>query len=89
MNNETPTKDNLVHPGFGNLNSLLCVCDRGKEESTQHLFFDCSIFGDLWIGVLKWLGVSSAYPNNALQHTHYFCGFFSGCKSVHDKLYVI
>lgn len=46
LNNRIPTKDNLVRHDFGNLNSLMCNSDWEKDESTQHLFFDCPILGD-------------------------------------------
>jgi hypothetical protein len=34
-------------------------------ETTNHLFFDCSGSGKLWVDDLSWLGISCAMINNS------------------------
>jgi hypothetical protein len=38
--------------------ACLCVKGCGVEESSSHIFFDCMVFHNMWMEILKWLGVS-------------------------------
>lgn len=38
----------------------MCVTGCREVETTQHLFFSCTIFRDLWHLVRDWIGVSGA-----------------------------
>jgi hypothetical protein len=43
LKNKLPSKDNLLHRGMNQLDSVLCVEDCGVAETSDHLFFDCKL----------------------------------------------
>ncbi|KHN42750.1 hypothetical protein glysoja_030233, partial [Glycine soja] len=49
-----PTKDRLLR--FGMLGDKICCFCEGPE-SHDHLFFGCSVLGDVWKQVLEWIQV--------------------------------
>jgi hypothetical protein len=43
LKNKMPSKDNLLHRGMNQLDSMLCAGDCGVAETSDHLFFDCKL----------------------------------------------
>jgi len=54
-----PTKDNLITREIIQAKANVCVGGYEVQESTEHLFITCSHFGQLWMQIRSWLGVSS------------------------------
>ncbi|GAU44404.1 hypothetical protein TSUD_246300 [Trifolium subterraneum] len=75
-----PTKDNLEKRGVQLNSTSLCVGGCGPEENTYHIFFNCPMLSIVWIGSLKWLGVSTAYSERGFDHLKMFKGLLVGEK---------
>jgi len=62
-----PTKDNLLACGILHHDNQLCGgC--GMEETTNHLFISCPIFGTIWYQVRCWFGISRVDPMSLTEH---------------------
>jgi len=66
--NRLPTKANLFQRGIIHSEDQRCVSGCGEIEMDTHLFFSCSIFGQVWQLVRRWLGVYSAEPSTIVDH---------------------
>ncbi len=64
LENRFLTKDNIFKRGRRNGDKLCQFCD--KEESIQHLFFDCSVAKLVWNAMLCALNITSASDINHL-----------------------
>lgn len=53
--------------------SLRYVGGRGLNEIAQHLCFEFSKFGRVWMEVLGWLRIKSVLAVEMLAHAQYFC----------------
>jgi hypothetical protein len=81
---------------WNNLVSLRLHCLLGDyfiivwlKQLTNHLFFDCSGSGKLWVDDLSWLGISCAMINNSFCRAVQFIGLVSQWKKVNEWFYVI
>jgi hypothetical protein len=61
-----PTRDNLRYRGvIGNGDNLFPVC-AGDTETRRHLFLHCRFAAGVWFLVIRWLGVITVLPPNAM-----------------------
>jgi len=67
-----PTKDNLFHRGAIDNDSRMCVAGCGFQESSQHLFLHCNVFGSVWHFIYKWIGVVVVTPYTVPDHFNQF-----------------
>lgn len=80
LRSRLPTKANLVAQGILAPDAQLCVVGCGVVETAQHLFVSCPIFGDLWLHVHHWVGVSGADPHDIVDHFSQF--MYLACGAV-------
>ncbi|GAU48354.1 hypothetical protein TSUD_267790 [Trifolium subterraneum] len=73
--NRLPTKDNLHKRGVIDTSQLSCATTCGKVEDNDHLFFQCDVYGCLWLLVSKWLRFESVFHGNIGFHSYQFRGF--------------
>jgi len=86
--NRLPTKDNLIRRGALHLEDIYCIGDCGCPETTNHLFFSCDIFGNVWHRVYQWLGFSFILPNSVCDHFHQF-GHMAGLLRVTHSFFKV
>ena len=85
LRNELPTKDNLVRRRALHHEDIFCIGGCGCQETTNHLFFSCDIFGNVWLRVYQWLGFSFISPNSRRDHFHQsFISPNYGCDHFHQ-----
>ncbi|WJX93598.1 hypothetical protein P8452_75105 [Trifolium repens] len=65
LRDKLPTKSNLVARGIISPENQLCVSGCGGNESAQHLFLFCSIYGSLWALVRYWIGLTDMHTLTA------------------------
>jgi hypothetical protein len=58
-------------------------------ETSTHLLLHCNLFGSVWNHILRWLGVSSVLPDDALSHYYQFNFIGGATKSRRSILQVI
>ena len=63
-----PTSVNLLRRGVA-VNSSICVLCRESEETSQHLFWECSFAQRVWSLCFRWIGVLF------VQHKDLRCNF--------------
>jgi len=68
LHNRLPTKANLMARGILAQVAQLCVSGCGEVETSQHLYASCPIFGELWLHVRHWIGVSGLDPYDIADH---------------------
>lgn len=73
-----PTKVNLLRRRIIPSEAQWCVTGCGIQESENHLFLNCVVFGQIWQLVLNWLGVCATCLSNVMYHFSQFCTS-SGC----------
>jgi hypothetical protein len=87
--NRLPTKDNLLTRGIIQEETAVCVGGCGVQESVDHLLITCSHFGQLWMQIRSWLGLSSVDTHCAQDHFHQF-GHLGGIpRQTHQFLKLI
>jgi len=72
LRNQNPTKDNLVRRGIIQPNFNVCVRCCGIEESINHLFLGCDVFGCIWLLVRQWLFIHSLTFLHLSDHVLHF-----------------
>ncbi|GAU47623.1 hypothetical protein TSUD_281010 [Trifolium subterraneum] len=72
--NRLPTKANLRHRRIIEDTQTLCPSLCGKVEDSNHLFFQCEVYGRIWHLIIKWLGVESALHGDIDMHSVQFSG---------------
>ena len=72
LHNRLPTEDNLVRRRVISHEDAACVSGCGSQETANHLFLGCDIFGLLWSQVWLWLGISSVSQGDIIQHLTQF-----------------
>ena len=88
LRNRLPTKYNLICRGALHLNDIYCIGDCGCPETTNHLFFSCDIFGNVWHRVYQWLRFSFISPNSIRDHFHQF-GHMTGLPRVTHSFFKV
>jgi len=65
-----PTKDNLLRRDIIHHDNQLCLRGCRMEETTDHLFLSCPIFGFgiIWYQLRRWFGVSGVDPMFFSKH---------------------
>ncbi|GAU20544.1 hypothetical protein TSUD_131020 [Trifolium subterraneum] len=84
-----PTKTNLLRRGSLDAANVYCPTLCGKTEDLNHLFFQCDVYGRLWLMISQWMGVSTALQGDLSAHSTQFCGLGSSQKSSFIGLTVI
>jgi hypothetical protein len=64
-------KVNLVKRGILVMEATNCCSGCGIAELTQHLFFECPLFSNVWHGIARWFGVNIVFHNEIKKTT--FC----------------
>jgi len=76
------TKENLIKRNLTSVvGSPRCVLCSNHEESTQHLFFNCSVARDTWYAICGWLGADCYLPPDVFD----FYLHFRGSVGARDK----
>ncbi|GAU46642.1 hypothetical protein TSUD_246690 [Trifolium subterraneum] len=86
--NRLPTKDNLQKRGSIGDHQLLCSALCGFSEDLNHLFFQCPVYGRLWLVISKWLGISTVLHGVVDAHSVQFCGL-GGASKGSTKVFTI
>lgn len=61
--NIIPTSSFLIKRGIGIASKGLCAfCDK-EDESLEHLFFQCQVAKQFWLGIFAWWGVNFVQQN--------------------------
>jgi hypothetical protein len=55
-------------------NETFCSAECGFVEDRDHLFFKFVSYGRLWLLIVDWLGISTAFHENVLNHSIQFRG---------------
>ncbi|GAU46085.1 hypothetical protein TSUD_239720 [Trifolium subterraneum] len=79
--NRLPTKDNLHRRGVLDASGLLCATSCGQEETLDHLFFQCNMYGRIWPLISGWLGFEAVFPGSVDLHSTHFSGLGGASKS--------
>lgn len=66
--NRLPTRANLFRRGIISHEAQFCVSGCGLQETGNHLFLTCCLFGQIWQLVRNWPFVYIADPSNILDH---------------------
>jgi len=80
LQNQIPTKDNLVHRQVLPVNDQLCTWGCGSTEDRDHLFVLCAFYGNIWVLICGWLGFRTVSSLNLLSHMRHFYGLGGGSK---------
>jgi hypothetical protein len=89
LQNRLATRDNLCRRGVIGHGSSLCVGECGREETTNHLFFECPKFSGVWYKICRWLGISSAFQKEGLAHIEQFEGLIGSGRAFSSRVRVI
>ncbi|GAU38997.1 hypothetical protein TSUD_378730 [Trifolium subterraneum] len=84
-----PTKANLRHRRIIEDTQTLCPSLCGKVEDSNHLFFQCEVYGRIWHLIIKWLGVESALHGDIDMHSVQFSGLGEFSPSSRQALSII
>ena len=82
--NRLPTKDNVFRRGAIADTQLFFVALCGEFEDHNHVFFQCDVYGRLWLLVSNWLALVSAFHGNICHHAHQFCGLGGSSKKIQE-----
>ena len=81
LRDRLPTKDNLFRRNIIQDDARGCVARCNFNESADHLFLHCHVFGQVWYLVRHWLGFSSVNPISILDHYLQFRTFSGSARS--------
>ena len=84
-----PTKMNLVRRGVISNEARLCTAGCGSEETSDHLFLHCNIYGSIWHNIYKWLNLSSVLPFTVGDHFNQFTALGGLARTRRSILQVI
>lgn len=88
--NRLQTKTNLATRGVQlGENGLLCAGCGQCNETVQHLFFECSVFSELWGRCLHWCGLQTALQADCKRQFQQFRGLFFGNNEASNQWQVI
>ena len=62
-----PTKVNLFRRRIIPSEAQWCVTGCDIQESENHLYLNCGVFGQIWPLVRNWLGVCATDPSNVMD----------------------
>nr|ABN05988.1 hypothetical protein MtrDRAFT_AC149206g28v2 [Medicago truncatula] len=74
MLNRLSTKDLLVWRHILPTSYDICSTDCGSAEDIDHLFITFKVFGNLWLAIFGWLGVSTTFHGNIQDHLMQYGG---------------
>ena len=73
--NRLETKMNLFRRNILDYNNFFCSAACRFVEDQDHLFFSCAFYGQLWLLISGWLGISTTLHGSLFQHFLQFGGF--------------
>jgi len=68
------TKMNLFRRNILDYNDSFCSAACGLVENQDHLFFSCAFYGQLWLLISGWLGISTTLQGSLFEHFLQFGG---------------
>ncbi|GAU20775.1 hypothetical protein TSUD_84930 [Trifolium subterraneum] len=83
------TKDNLRRRGVIDTSQLSCATLCGKAEDRDHVFFQCEVYGWLWLLISKWLGYESVFHGSTDSHSSQFRGLGGVTKNSRTAFTII
>jgi hypothetical protein len=72
---------NLYRRGVISSEAQICVAGCGLQETENHLFLSCPLFGQMWQLVRNWLCVYSADHYTIVDHFYQFGTLYGGAKT--------
>jgi len=66
-----PTRANLIRRGVVGIPPLCALCNM-VEESSQHLFLDCTVAQRVWLMCYRWIGILGAQNRGIKNHMENF-----------------
>jgi hypothetical protein len=75
FSNLLATNDNLCRRYILEYAHSFCSEACGVVEDLGHLFFTLDYYGRLWLLISRWLGISTAFLGNILDHSIQFRGW--------------
>jgi hypothetical protein len=84
-----PTKNNLIRRGVITIDAQLCADGCGSEETFDHLFLHCNIFGTIWHYIYRWLNFSYVTPFDVGDHFIQFTALGGLAKTRQSILQVV
>ncbi|XP_058765343.1 uncharacterized protein LOC131638811 [Vicia villosa] len=87
--NKIPTRDDLIKQGIAAESQGSCPFGCGKEESVNHIFFECLIATFSWSDIVRWLNIKGVFHNTATQNFYLFAYFNNSGRSIQEKFLVI
>ncbi|GAU30125.1 hypothetical protein TSUD_360180 [Trifolium subterraneum] len=72
---------------FGTSLSLLIWC--GRQETEEHLFFNCPMLGATWRGIVRWIGIPVALAREGVAHLTLWKNIVPGSKRSMERMGVI
>jgi hypothetical protein len=82
-------KTNLVVRDIISLDQAHCATGCGGDESAQHLFLSCDIFGSPWPLVREWIGFSTTDASGLSDHFVQFTYSASGLRARRSFLQLV
>jgi len=80
-----PTKNNFIRRGVITYEARLCTAGCGSDETSDHLFLHCNIYGTIWNYIYRWLNVSTVFPLSVGDHFIQFTAL-GGLARVHQSI---
>jgi len=84
-----PTRSNLVRRKVLQHNDNLCVGGCDINETVDHLFIGCALFGSVWYLVCHWLEFSFVFPGSIKDHHFQFIHLAGSPRASHFYFKVI
>lgn len=82
--NRLATKDNLRKRNVFEATLVYCAALCGNEDERDHLFFQCDLYGWLWLLISHWFGIVTVLHGNLHPHATQFCalgGFLKNSRT--------
>lgn len=89
LHDRLPTKINLHICGIVYDMDISCMSRCGHDETTNHLFLHCDIFGSIWHQVRFWLSFSGGDHQSLDAHFLHFTNYLGGMKTRRSFLQLI
>ncbi|XP_024636253.1 uncharacterized protein [Medicago truncatula] len=89
LQDRVATRANLVRRRVLQAVDNLCVGGCGYPETADHLFIQCTSFGQVWYLVCQWLGIPCVFQGSVKRHFLQFSQMAGMTRPSHDFMKVI